>query len=150
MKIIKHIFILLLLPVLILSGFYGILKLFSRSPEPGARFTVGLNKEVSFPWDDPLQATVGLNLLGFETNKTPSNINIVLMIDNSSSMSDMVDAQSNRFSLSKNAVAHFIDNFTEVTTLNAGLIFFGDSVNFKVPLTSDLKNLKKNFWSITL
>ncbi len=142
MKQKKALLILLTLPILILIGSYGITKILNIGTGGDKKFSVALDQDIMFPWEDQIKATIHLDFSQEKTSAPMGKTNIVLIIDNSRSM-DWMTGEITKIEAAKDAVVNFIDNFSGGASVSMGVIFFDLGITNQFPLTNDIKGLRE-------
>ncbi|MCP4147335.1 MAG: VWA domain-containing protein, partial [bacterium] len=140
MKLCKPIVMLLLLPLVILLVAFGATKMLNWTMPTGSPFYVEMEKNVLLPWDQDMVANIYFNQVADgKVKTTQSEIEIILMVDNSNSMKS---GPGSDFQLAKQVIANFIDNLIVSKNVKIGIIFFDNHITGKVPLTNNIRQLR--------
>jgi hypothetical protein len=144
MKLKKSFIILFMMPLVILTAGYGMVKILNRSAAQGDRFSIRLDREILFPWQDYAVAGIHLDFSGEGfIRKSLEKTDIVLVLDNSPSMADKV-GQGTKSDIVRDVILEFIDNFESGGNVRIGAILFDRGITRKMPLdnqTGDLRDL---------
>lgn len=142
MKPNKSLLILLILPVIIIIISYGITKILNIGTGGGKGFSVDLDRDIRFPWEDQVSAAIHLDFTREKTDRALGKTNILLIMDNSSSMNENA-GNITKFEAAKEAATNFIDNLSGGSGVRIGVIFFSEGITNQIPLTGDIPHLRQ-------